>query len=146
MENTSLKSKAKSSSKASAVKTSRARVSNRVESNKLVLLVTIVDRAKGEFYSDSIQSFECNMQMILRGKGTAGRHILDLLGLAENEKSVIFSIVKEEKLPEIFAFLKEKFKTIKNGKGISYTVPLTSIIGRAIYGFLSNNKMTVKGE
>jgi hypothetical protein len=122
------------------------RNSHKVNSNKLNLLVTIVDKAKGEFYSDGIQAFECNMQLMLRGKGTAGKHVLELLGLVDNEKSVIFSIVKEERLPEILAFLDEKFKTIKNGKGIAYTVPLTSIIGTAIFGFLSNNKLTVKGE
>ena len=139
MENASRKTKTRS-------RAAGSRASHKVTSNKLVLLVTIVDRAKGEFYSDGIQAFECNMQMIMRGRGTATRSVLDLLGLADNEKSVIFSIVKEERLGDILAFLDEKFKTIKNGKGIAYTVPLTSIIGTAIFGFLSNNKMTVKGE
>ena len=37
------------------------------------------------------------------------------------------------------AKLEEKFNTIKNGKGIAYTVPMTSTIGVAIYQFLSNN-------
>ena len=146
MENTSRKTKIKAEVKKPAVRAQRSRASHKVTSNRLVLLVTIVDRAKGEFYSDSIQSFECNMQLLMRGKGTAGKQILDLLGLANNEKSVIFSVVKEERLPEILAFLDEKFKTIKNGKGIAYTLPFTSIIGTAIFGFLSNNKMTVKGE
>ena len=40
--------------------------------------------------------------------------------------------------------LDEKFKTIKNGKGIAYTIPMTSVIGTLIFGFLSNNKMAVK--
>ena len=35
--------------------------------------------------------------------------------------------------------LEEKFNTIKNGKGIAYTVPMTSTIGVAIYQFLCNN-------
>lgn len=144
MENVSRKPKTKSVEKKSSARSTRG--SHKVTSNKLVLLVTIVDKAKGEFYCDGIQSFECNMQMIVRGKGTANRHVLDLLGLADNEKSVIFSVVKEERLGDILAFLDDKFKTIKNGKGIAYTVPLTSIIGTAIFGFLSNNKMTVKGE
>ena len=33
----------------------------------------------------------------------------------------------------------EKFRTVKGGKGIAYTVPMTSVIGVAIYQFLSNN-------
>jgi hypothetical protein len=34
--------------------------------------------------------------------------------------------------------MEKKFKTIKNGKGIAYTVPMTGTIGVAIYRFLSN--------
>ena len=34
--------------------------------------------------------------------------------------------------------LDEKFKTVKGGKGIAYTVPMTSTIGVAIYQFLAN--------
>ena len=40
--------------------------------------------------------------------------------------------------------LEDKFDTIKNGKGIAFTVPFSSVIGTLIYGFLSNNRMAVK--
>ena len=36
------------------------------------------------------------------------------------------------------SMLDEKFKTVKNGKGIAYTVPMSSTIGVLIYQFLSN--------
>ena len=42
--------------------------------------------------------------------------------------------------------LNEKFNTIKKGKGIAFTVPFSSMIGVAAYGFLSNNLKTVKEE
>ena len=41
---------------------------------------------------------------------------------------------------------RKKFNTIKDGKGIAFTIPLTSVIGTLIYGFLSNNRMAVKEE
>lgn len=119
---------------------------NKVESNKLELLVTIVNRNKAEFYVDLIQSFECNMQMVLLGEGTAKKELLEVLGLANSEKAVIFSVIKEEKLKDALYTLEEKFRTIKNGKGIAYTIPLTSVIGTAIYAFLSNNESVHKGE
>ena len=34
--------------------------------------------------------------------------------------------------------LEQKFETIKNGKGIAFTVPLSSVIGVNNYQFLSN--------
>ena len=42
--------------------------------------------------------------------------------------------------------LDEKFKTIKGGNGIAFTIPLTSVIGKLIFGFLSNNRLTVQEE
>lgn len=122
------------------------RTHSKVESNKLELLITIVNRQKAEFYADLMQSFEVNMQMIVKARGTATLEMLELLGLEESKKAVIFSVIKEEKIKDAMLTLDKKFKTIKDGGGIAYTIPLTSVIGVAIYGFLSNNKMTVKEE
>ena len=114
--------------------------------SKLEVLITIVDRNKGEFYADLIQSFEVNIQMLVLGRGTARAEIMRYLGLDDSHKTVVVSIVLQEKKEAILNALGEKFRTIKNGKGIAFTVPMSSIIGVAIYGFLSNNKSTVKEE
>ena len=78
------------------------------------------------------------MQLSFAAEGTANTEMLNLLGLSDSEKSVIFSIIKEEKAPLALAALEEKFATIKNGKGIAYTIPMTGVIGVAIYQFLAN--------
>ena len=36
--------------------------------------------------------------------------------------------------------LEEKFETIRNGKGIAFAVPMSSVIGVNLYQFLSNNR------
>ena len=113
---------------------------------KLKLLVTIVDRSKALFYTDLIEQFEVNMQTVVYGKGTAGSEMLSYLGLAETEKAVILSFVKEDKVKEVLETLSEKFQKVKNGKGIAYTIPLKSIIGVSIYQFLSNSKVFKKEE
>ena len=107
---------------------------------KLKLLITVVDRTKAEFYMDLIQSFDVNMQFCTAANGTATSEIRSLMGLEESEKTVIFSTVREDKAQMILSKLEEKFATIKNGKGIAMTVPLTGVIGVAIYQFLSNNR------
>lgn len=111
---------------------------------KLKLLITIVDRSKTLFYVDLLEQYEVNMQMIVFGKGTANSEMLGYLGLAETDKAIILSCVREDKIKEIMATLSEKFEKVKNGKGIAYTIPLKSIIGVSIYQFLSNN--TTKKE
>ena len=110
---------------------------------KLKLLVTIVNRSKTTFFIDTLEQFEINMQMVIYGKGTANSEMLNLLGLAETEKSVILSVVREDKVNDVLETLKEKFEKIKNGKGIAYTIPMESVIGVSIYQFLSNNKTTL---
>ena len=107
---------------------------------KLKLLVTIVNREKAELYAALLQSFEINLQLTVAANGTANTEMLRVLGLTESEKAVIFSVVREDRAPQALRFLEEKFETIKNGKGIAYTVPLTGTIGVAIYQFLSNSR------
>ena len=107
---------------------------------KMQLLFTIVNRNKAEFYVDLLESFEVNMQMMLSAEGTAGTEMLKLLGLADSEKAVIISAIKRERAKEALDALEEKFKTVRGGKGIAYTVAMTSTIGVAIYQFLSNTR------
>ena len=105
---------------------------------KLMLLFTIVNRNKAEFYVDVLQKFEINMQLVLAANGTADTKIKSLLGLTDTEKSVIISVIKRDRCRTALAELEEKFRTVKGGKGIAYTVPMSSTIGVAIYQFLSN--------
>ena len=105
---------------------------------KLQLLFTIVNRQKAEFFTDLLYNFEVNFQTVLSAHGTANDHMKTLLGLTDSEKSVIVSVIRQDRAPEALALLDEKFRTVKGGKGIAYTVPVSSTIGVAIYQFLSN--------
>ena len=113
---------------------------------KLKLLVTVVNRNKSEFYMDFLSGFEVNFQTSVLGQGTAKSETLHLLGLEDSDKSVIFSVIREDKAEEILHALEDKFHTVRNGKGIAFTTPLSSVIGVAIYRFLSNNRMVVKED
>ena len=112
----------------------------KLDSNKLSVLFTVVNRNKADFYMDLIQSFRVNMQVGLLANGTASKATLAYLGLANTEKTVIVSIVREDEIPPILDALEQKFNTIKEGKGIAYTVPMAALIGVAAYGFLSDNR------
>ena len=106
---------------------------------KLKLLFTVVDRPKAEFYLDVLSQFEVNCQMVVGGKGTAHSELVELLGL-NIHKAVLLSVVREDLVDSVMNCLEDKFATIKNGKGIAFTVPLSSVIGVNMYQFLSNNK------
>ena len=107
---------------------------------KLKLLITVVNRKKTEFYLDYLTGFEVNFQTAMAAQGTASSDMMYLLGLVDSDKSVIFSVLREDRAEEAMQGLEEKFHTLRGGKGIAFTVPLTGVIGVAIYRFLSNNR------
>lgn len=107
---------------------------------KLKLLITVVNRKKTEFYLDYLTGFEVNFQTAMAAQGTASSDMMYLLGLVDSDKSVIFSILREDRAEDAMQGLEEKFHTLRGGKGIAFTVPLTGVIGVAIYRFLSNNR------
>ena len=111
---------------------------------KLKLLFTVVDRNKGEFYTDVLSQFGVNCQMVLPGMGTAASELVELLGL-NLHKAVVVSVVREDMVDTIMNTLEDKFATIKNGKGVAFAVPMSSVIGVHMYQFLSDNRMK-KGE
>ncbi len=106
---------------------------------KLKLLVTVVDRPKAEFYLDVLSQFEVNFQLVTGGKGTASSELVELLGL-NTQKSVIFSVIREDLTEKILNCLEDKFRIIRGGKGVSFAVPLSSVIGVWSYQFLGNNR------
>ena len=110
---------------------------------KLKILITIVDKSKMPLYLDLLEQYEVTVQMVLSGRGTADSQMLSVLGLVESDKSVIISWIREDKVKDALEMLNEKFNTVKNGKGVAYTIPIESIIGVMAYQLLSNDR-TVK--
>ena len=111
---------------------------------KAKMLITIVDRNKTEFYADVLSQFDSNLQLIVYGNGTASNKSLDNLGL-NNEKGIILSVVRSDIVKNALTTLEEKFSTIKNGKGVSVAIPISSVMGLSLYQFMINNKKN-RGE
>ena len=110
--------------------------------DKLKLLITVVNRVKSEYYADLIQSFGANIQCFVSSKGTAQNEMLDIIGLADDRKSTILSVIREERAAELLETLSKRFNTIKDGKGIAFTVPMSSVVGVLAYRFLADKRET----
>ena len=126
-------------------KKKRAYVAKKPTPPKLKLLITIVNREKADIFTTFLESFDINMQLVVAGQGTATTEMMRFLGYSDNKKAIIISVIREDRANVALRFLDEKFKTIKNGKGIAFAVPLSSVIGVNNYRFLSNNRLQ-KGE
>ena len=112
---------------------------------KLELLMAVVHNSKAAYFSSLIQSHKANLQLTVPAKGTT-HLILDYLGLTEKPKSLIVSIVRADQAGALIELLDETFRKGKDYKGVAYTVPLSSVIGTLVYGFLSNDKRIVKED
>lgn len=109
---------------------------------KLLLLVTIVRKNKADYYLDLISEMGANLQMMSLGNGTTKSAIFtnDI-----GTKAIIFSIITEDNSKRIMRTLGEKFNEIRDGKGVCWTVPLSSVMGVTFFNFLSNNKSNIIG-
>lgn len=107
---------------------------------KLKVIVTIVNRGKGNFFLDQIENMGVNMQLLVEGEGTAPYNLNNLWGLAHKERDVIISFVPEDKVKKILKLLDGKFESVRNGDGIAFSIPISSIIGVSVYQFLVDNR------
>lgn len=104
---------------------------------RVKLLVTIVNRGKGGSVVELLKREYVMYNLSLMGRGTAKSHILDYLGLGETEKDIILSVVLEERLGRVLDVLGEELKLDTPGKGIAFTIPISSVGGPMTLQFIS---------
>ncbi len=105
---------------------------------KLFLYVCIVNEHNSSAVINIAKRLESNVQFVQHGEGTANRQIMDILGIEENNKEIVISILKEEKLNDMRLEMEAFFASSKRNKGIGFSIPMTSIVGVTIYQLLAN--------
>ena len=109
------------------------------EVKKLSMFITIVNKGQGNYVLKLFESEGANAQFIQHGEGTARKEIRDILGIEDNSKEIVISLVKDEKIPEIKNELEAFFKISKRNRGIGFSIPMTSLIGMKVYQFLTDS-------
>lgn len=94
---------------------------------KIKLLLTIIDRGKGEELTEIYRENHVMYNMILLGKGTAKSEILDYLGLGRTDKDIIISVGDEDNIKILLGILRNKYKLYEPGNGIAFTIPISSV-------------------
>ena len=97
----------------------------------LKLLVTIVDRGRGESAVALYRAHMLYFEYLCMGLGTANSKTLDYFGLSETEKDVVLTLVPGPKVGEVIEAANEKFGLSRPGRGILFTIPLSGA-GRRI--------------
>ena len=98
---------------------------------KIKLLIIIVDRSIVDKVNNTIIKMGASFSHICYGIGTAKNDLLNLLGLGETEKGIIFASIDETMIKPLYEKLIKIFGFNKPGGGIAFTIPITSVGGPA---------------
>ena len=112
----------------------------------LYMMTTIVDRKIAASYAQLYKENNLNVMFLSLGYGTVSNETMDLLGLESKDKTVVTSIIEEDKWLTVKKQLEKTLKIDAPGGGIAFTVPLSSIGGRKALQFLIQNDKYEKQE
>jgi len=70
--------------------------------------------------------FSLPFNLVSHGEGTASQSILDFLGLSKTEKIIFSSIITSYQEKEILNYIKKEMKIKEIGRGVAFTVPISS--------------------
>ena len=118
-------------------------VNGEISPIKLELLITVIERRKADSFADLIQSYDSNIQIKLLARGSANKDLQEYLGLS-NKKIALLSVIRADRRDELMNVIEEKFRTVKGGKGISVSVPFSSVIGKLVFGFMCNDDRLIR--
>ena len=110
------------------------------ESNikKISMFITIVNRGQGNYVLKIFEQEGANAQFVQLGEGTAQKEVRDILGIEDNGKEIIISLIPNERIEEAKNELEAFFKVNKRNRGIGFSIPMTSLIGMKVYQFLAD--------
>lgn len=99
-------------------------------------VISICDPQKTDTLKQICRELELPLNVILRGKGTAVRSMLDMLGLESNEKRIAFTVADNESLKAFIGEQKRRMFIGVHGHGVVIAVPIKSIGGRKAMEYL----------
>ena len=104
----------------------------------LEMIMTIVPKGKGSHFIKLYDKIDVSCQASLFGMGTADSMMLGLFGLADIEKDVVITLIKKSNIEKVFSILDNELDVY--GRGIAFSVPLSGVVGRTVYAFLTNQR------
>lgn len=114
--------------------------------SKVYMMVTITNRNMGAKIFHFYKEHELTVILSTIGAGTANSDILDYFGLEASEKAVMFSVVTEDMWRSLKRGLQKEINIDVPGTGIAFIIPLSSIGGKKVLQFFTENQNFEKEE
>ena len=109
-------------------------------------VISICNPREVDVLADICSELELPLNVILRGRGTAVKSMLDILGIESNEKRVVLSAANSQKTEQLIKEQKRRMFIGVPGHGIAVAVPIKSVGGVKTLEFLGGNKQDAKYE
>lgn len=107
-------------------------------------VLSICDPKSLGILTDICNSLSLKMTVVLHGRGTAVRSMLDILGIEDTEKRIVLMIADNEKTKELIREEKQKMFVGVPGHGIIVSVPIKSVGGGKTLAYLNNGQHNAK--
>jgi nitrogen regulatory protein PII len=91
------------------------------------LVVFIIDWSRHKRLATALEQAGARIQYTAKGKGTASKEILDLLGIGASDKAVVLSLEEASRLGPFIKDIAGKVGLWERGVGVAFSVPLSSI-------------------
>ena len=112
----------------------------------LCLINLIVGRGDGEAFLDFLGDKGIKTAHSLPCRGTAGKKLLDLLGLEESEKTLLWAMTSRARAGRLLARLVREMGLDMPGAGIAFTTPVGSVAGATSLRSLTEGQDIIMGE
>jgi hypothetical protein len=110
------------------------------------MLLTITDRKLSKEFISFFKAQGVSLILAALGNGTAARETLDLFGLDETEKAVMFSFVPRRRIESLMKELKWELQIGGRGRGIVLTLPISSMGGETAIKVFTEHQTTERNE
>ena len=97
--------------------------------NKIVMIITIVDKGNTEFVMDAARGAGAGGGTIVRAKGT-GAEIAKFFGVSiSEEKEMVYIVARKETRDAIMKAIMEKAGSNTDAHGVIFSLPVDSVVG-----------------
>ena len=110
-------------------------------SQQLRLIVTIVERGKGNKVRRLYQEHQVFTHIHCEGVGTATSEILDILGIGSSEKDVLLSLTPQSAARALFSKLSDELHGAIRARGIAFILPMDAVSNRLSAVILAKTKL-----
>ena len=107
-------------------------------SNRMCAVFSIVDYGQSDELANVFSIAKAPISISTHGQGSADSSVFEYLGFGENKKIITISLMTSERANYLFDLAEEKMSISKPGKGIMFTISLTSATA-FLSGMLKND-------